>query len=369
MKLFGCPIRSFILIFGLVLSLNACTRTNEERCSKNEPLIQYGLDEFISQTIETRNQQYYDCLKKTDLVYKEKKLELALYFEDLSQIQDILEHKQPSDAIAMSKIIQAVNSGTIDLKGIFEKNEQLAKDLLLEAVNNKDSELIQKLVKNINVKGVLARDEQFAQDLLVKAISNKDLELVKKLVKAGTPIFTSINGRYPINIAAETGYVPIVQFLTEQGVDISVIERECHNQWCGNSLYYAIKSGSPQTVSFILKQKKIDINAGVAVSVNRSYGFGQEKWVFPLDIAGSGQIAEILLKNHANPSICYASRNYGDLDTFKLLIRYHANVNEECQLGKLPLDYAYERQNEELIKLLLRHGAKRGWHSSVPSAF
>lgn len=317
----------YILI--LCLLSFACSYTNEERCLRNIPLEPAGLDSFITQTLETKNLQFYDCLKKTDLIDQKQSLVLALRFQDAEAIKKILDSLQPLAYMATfqnsPEIIQAFNSLDIEVDAFWPSTK-------------------------------------YAQQVLLAiAIDSDNLKAVKQIIEKGASIYLDIDGKYPINIAAFKGNLPIVKFLIEKGADVTVRDQLSPK---GNVLYYAISSGSPELVKFLLNQGKIKANSDIGTRWDK---YHMEFSVTPLETAiyyDKLEIARLLLQNHAHPNQLCLALEQNRSDIAKLLIQYHANINAICRRegvgteGVTPLDLAYSNSDDELIKILLNKKAK-----------
>ena len=317
------------LILILCLLSFGCSYTNEERCLKNMPLIPEELDGFVVQTIETKNHQFYNCLKRTNLIDKKQLLILALRFQDAGGIKETLDNLQPYE---------------------YSSNLQNSPEIM-QGFNNLE----------IEIDTFWPSKRHAQQVLLAIAIESDNLKMVKQIINKGASIFQDVDGKYPINIATSKGNLPIVKFLVEKGADVTLREKWYPN---GNALYYAISSGSVEIVKFLVNQVKMKVNSHIA-EIEGDYRI--KRPISSLEAAihfNELEITEFLLQRHANPNeLCMALEN-NHMDIAKLLIRYNANVNDICQRegfgtqGLTPLDVAFSKSNDDVIRMLLSKKAK-----------
>ena len=216
-------------ILCLCLLSFACSYTNEERCLKNMPLTPTELDGFVAETIETKNHQFYDCLKRTNLIDKKQLLTLALSFQDRETIKTTLESldERSGESFALFPYMAYIHDSPE----------------IIRAFNNLDIEI-----------DSLWPSKRYAQQALLGiAIESDNLKAVKRLIEKGASIYQDIDGTFPINLAASKGNLPIVKFLTAKGADITLRNQSYPH---GNALYYAMSSGSIEIVKFLLNQNK-----------------------------------------------------------------------------------------------------------------
>lgn len=335
-------------IFILSVLIYACSfSSNEQRCRNGQPLIPEGINSFIVNTKIYRNGTFYDCIKKQqDLVKPEDLLSLAIYFQD------------------MPTIYQIVN------------------------LNNKDNYEIKTAFTQ--AMGDLARElprEQYLQFVLGTAIVWGKPDAVQQAIDDGASVHKPIHGVYPINWAARTGNAKIVQVLLKNHADPTI-----YDEWGPfrrNTLIHAVFSNSPEVVKLILKQPQVKVDAPSWFSNSAT------DEVTPLMHAINAnniEIATLLLNAHANVNQHAIPRLSGkgfisdgtldvlngkyplandtplsiairqsNLEMVKLLIRYGANVNKKYgnpDVNK-PLDLAYEIGDDKITNFLLDKGAKR----------
>ena len=307
----------------------ACSYTNEERCLKNIQLEPTGLDSFITQTLETKNPQFYDCLKKTNLIDQKQTLILALRFQDTETIKKTLDSLQPLAYMAN-----------------FQSSPEIT-----QAFNGLD----------IGINTFWPSKKYAQQVLLAIAIDSANLRAVQQAIEKGASIYQDIDGKYPINLAASNGNLPILKFLIEKGAESTVRDQLPPK---GNVLYYAIASGSTELVKFLLNQGKIKVNSYIG---SKWDNYHVEFPVTPLETAiyfDKLEIAQLLLQHHAHPNQLCLALEQNRSDMAQLLIRYGANVNAICRRegigteGATPLDIAYSNSDDEPIKILLSKKAK-----------
>jgi ankyrin repeat protein len=95
-----------------------------------------------------------------------------------------------------------------------------------------------------------------AQDIFI-ASYNGDLEAVKRLIEQDPKLVNSRNslGRFPLEIAAQTGRMEIVRFLLEKGADVNL------NRDGSTALHMAALYGGKTELVVLLLEKGADMNA------------------------------------------------------------------------------------------------------------
>ena len=169
--------------------------------------------------------------------------------------------------------------------------------------------------RNINQRNNLGRTP------LISAIGNKSFEVAKLLVESGTDIdIRDIFGNPAILYAIEKKSIDIVKLLIENGADINI------QTYGGNStlLMAAVSTKSLDMVKLLI-ENGANINMGS--------------------------------KNAYTPLMYSASNN--SLDIAKYLIEKGTDVNAETKKRELTaLDIAKDKNDKEMVTLLINHGAQ-----------
>src|SRR4030043_1674919 len=95
-----------------------------------------------------------------------------------------------------------------------------------------------------------------AQDIYT-ASYNGDLETIKRLIEENPELVNSRNslGRFPLEMAAQTGQIDIIKFLLENGADVNL------NRVGATALHMAALYGGKTELIALLLEAGADINA------------------------------------------------------------------------------------------------------------
>ena len=191
-----------------------------------------------------------------------------------------------------------------------------------------------------------------------------DIEAVKTLIKEGVDInnefWISGTGLTPVLLAARVGRVEILEYLINNGGDLSA----CPDGL--NALHTAVSFGDDEiakAMTEILVLKGMDVNAK-----SNDYKLGDET---PLHIAarcGNLKTADLLLKHGANVNTSLIRKYYaytplilaskGKYDkVVNLLIQNGADINAQDSRLRTPLHYAVMNNDTAVVDILLTNGA------------
>lgn len=196
-------------------------------------------------------------------------------------------------------------------------NEQL-----LEAAEHGETNKTSKLIKegaNINILDAKGRTPTMI------ATYNKDVETVKVLINAGADVNIRDDMKNnPFLYAGAEGYLDILKLTIEAGADPTIT-----NRYGGTALIPASEHGYVDVVKELLTHTDIDVN-----HVN--------------NLGWTALLEAIILNN-------------GDKEqqqTVQLLIDHGADVNIPDKNNVTPLQHAREKGFKEIVKILLKAGAK-----------
>lgn len=264
-----------------------------------------------------------------------------------------------------------------------------------EQVNKLDKEFILTLFYSkycgYSVEPVLRRYLLLGGDidtLLHLAIENSNEELVKTLLKNGAKIDASNEeGQTPLHIACKKLILPIIKLLIEAGADTKIKDNEgcppyfyalnskdkdfevikylletgagdlnAEDKYDGNCLNYAVKNGSLELLLFL-------IGKGVKIIVQRRrFGLVHE--------AAASKKLEILRhlvevihvpcdmsEYDGMTPLIIAARN-GSVEMVKILLKNGAKPFKKDHDEASPLTYAVLRNHYEVAELLLKHSTR-----------
>lgn len=201
------------------------------------------------------------------------------------------------------------------------------------------------------------------------AIAGNQLEIVKLLVKEGADLeansthFSKIK-HTPLFFAAREGNIEIFKYLIDSGASLENTP---------DVLNTAIECGHIDMVNLII-ELGIDINYidgfddytnTSILSAARSYNVSQYISGKPLKNKYYIDVIKILLKNGANPHFIDHDGNtalvyscmLGNLESVKIFIKESVDINHKNNENKSALDYAKEKNKEDIVKYLLKNGA------------
>ncbi|WP_375330989.1 ankyrin repeat domain-containing protein [Candidatus Tisiphia endosymbiont of Oplodontha viridula] len=158
------------------------------------------------------------------------------------------------------------------------------------------------------------------------------------------------NSYNPLHAAAYYGYLDIMEFLLEQGIDIDV-----KSDNGDTPLLIAALTGNLDGMKFLVEK-------GADVKIKNNEGFSV------LHIAAQRNVAVSAIKflikeganinaqdKHGSTPLHYATRKHAD--NVKLLIEEGANINAQDEHGSTPLHYATRQKHADNVKLLIEEGA------------
>ena len=184
---------------------------------------------------------------------------------------------------------------------------------LLEEIRNQEyeEEIFELLEKNPDVN---VQDERGATSLML-AIYHNNIELAQKLIEKGadTNIQETLSGLTALMITTETNSLAMTKLLLKNGAEIN------QQMILGfTALTYAVIQNRPKLVAFLLEEGADPNVQGWAVGLT--------------------------------PLILAASEGYTKITN--LLLEYGANPNIPDFSGKTAIDYAKEKENPEIMKML-----------------
>ncbi|WP_371254035.1 ankyrin repeat domain-containing protein [Orientia tsutsugamushi] len=172
---------------------------------------------------------------------------------------------------------------------------------------------------------------------------------VRLLYLTARNIFSPIN-RHPLSHAAEKGYMDVVEYLINHGIDVNT-----QNHFGSTALHIAAYKCKSLIVTFLLAS-----NANPNLQ-NNSLNTALHYSVVKGDIS----ITNLLLNHNANPNLQNNSLNTalhysvvkGDIFITNLLLNHNANPNLQNDALNTALHYSVENSNISITNLLLNHNA------------
>ena len=247
------------------------------------------------------------------------------------------------------------------------------------------SEPIDQIIPKNPKEELIKRSIPYTADKFFKSVLDGDIEAVKLFLLAGmNPNLKDTVGHTPLMFAAQNGHVGIVKLLLEDGANVNeqnnngstalmrvidVTERQeirklliaaganinIKDRYGVTALYLALVH--PNSLNLLLQYKAdVNIKFNLAWAV---YAYVQ------LDRSKTPRQLAEAIANRANedwtPLMSECSRN--NVEVVKILLSHGAGatVNAKNGIGKTALMLAQEKGNTEIVRLLQNNGARNSW--------
>lgn len=184
---------------------------------------------------------------------------------------------------------------------------------------------------------------------IIPACRNNDYEKVRTLVESGADVnFDDGEGNTPLIVAAEKGYLPIVEYLVEKGADVNneVVWNYSDGASKHSALYNACTKNMFNTAEYLIKK-------GADVNFVDMQGFSV--------LQRSNDLSIITLLVQSGADINYRDRTYGctplhlaidnhQKDIAHFFIDHGADVSIKDNDGKTASDYAKENELDTVLE-------------------
>ena len=210
-------------------------------------------------------------------------------------------------------------------------------------------------------------------NLLIEAVKEKDIEIIELIIKRGVDVNALVThvGRHrrtdknPLHWASEYGHTEIVKVLLEAGAEVNTPdtlydEDDPYND--RTSLHYAAYFGH-KNVAKLLIDNGADVNVKDTFNKTPLHVVAEDRrWTTIWHTA----IAELLITNGAdvdaktkydNITPLHNAIRYEHTDMARELIKAGADVNAKDREWDTPLHLAAQKGNTELARLLIDKGA------------
>ncbi len=182
-------------------------------------------------------------------------------------------------------------------------------------------------------------------------------EMVRILAAGGADCNKRSNGGFtPLSLAAQQGYAEVVRALLDCGADANA---RIELSGTRSALCMAAQNGHADVVAMLLE-------AGADPMLD----LGENNPLYSAVSNGHSKVVKLLLAHGANPMqaalirelnrmVCplEVSVAHGDVECTRLLLESGVDPNVPDSFNRLPLVFAAYRDNEEMLDLLLAHGA------------
>ena len=184
---------------------------------------------------------------------------------------------------------------------------------------------------------------------LYLAVQRGDIDQIQRHIDWGADINQiDVDGRQPMHVAAEQGEQVVVRLLLENGADIDSLDSEDRTP-----LAIAIINGKTQVEEFLIeKGAAYDVNQLLFATIENNV---TDRDVFRL-LTSLGADLDHMNSNGNTPLLLAINSDARVL--VKYLISAGADPNKRNRAGKSPLYIATEKGDDDIIRLLQRHGAK-----------
>ncbi|UCE40399.1 MAG: ankyrin repeat domain-containing protein [Candidatus Aminicenantes bacterium] len=190
----------------------------------------------------------------------------------------------------------------------------------------------------------------YTQDIYIASYRG-DLETVKRWIEENPELVNSrnSNGRFPLEMAAQTGQIEIVKYLLEKGADVNL------NRGGATALHMAALYGGKTELITLLLEAGADINAktGDGVTPLNLAVIGKQKDIAELLLDKGG---EMNLENQNFTQLLYISASCGIKRIADIALKKEVDFLFRTGNGDTMLHAASEGGMSELARLLLSKG-------------
>lgn len=182
------------------------------------------------------------------------------------------------------------------------------------------------------------------------AIKRGDIDQIERHIYWGTDINqVNIDGQTPLHESARAGHMIITKLLMKNGADLGKLNRDGKTV-----LYVALKNGRTQLADLLIKQFAAELDATRTLfDIVKDNVTDRDVYRFLVQKGAS-------INSHdeaGDTPLIIAIQNQQRLAA-KYLIANNADVNFAHTNGRLPLDFARQINNQDLINLLVENGAR-----------
>ncbi|XP_052062655.1 ankyrin-1-like [Mytilus californianus] len=274
---------------------------------------------------------------------------------------DVMPENEP---LYFERLLRDISNGYVT--DVF-KNKQIANEVFRK-------NLISHIKKSPSAIDVILSLSEKKESPLLTASKQGYLDLVEYFIEIGMNVDVSDSeGRTPLYLASAEGFKDIVKNLLNNNSNCSLYKKN-------SPLYIAIKNDHMAIAEELLKKNadpndrtvreiKLDLILQLyedesSLSLVAS-SITNRTPIFIASLKGRKQCVELLLKYGADPNMCayynvsplYAAAEEGHLEVVNLLLENDANVNEEADNKKTPLHVASEKGHYHIVKRLIEAGA------------
>ena len=221
----------------------------------------------------------------------------------------------------------------------------------MKALNEGDTACLMDLAKNGIDRRLINSKNECGCTALYIASEKKCLELVKVLVENGASLDDNcIYGNTALHVATDRNNIEIVKYLIKSGANVNI-----QNDRLETPLYKACRINLVSMVKLLLKN-------GADVNITDNIG---RNVLYSVSYYGYYEVAQLLIKENIDINIqdnfgemplqCACKEGY--IDLAKLLIENGASVDIKVK-DKAILKWAIEREEYELVDMLIKRGAK-----------
>lgn len=218
----------------------------------------------------------------------------------------------------------------------------VGENALMVALKRNDKQLAEIILKykpNVNIK------DKYNRSPLMIASKKKYLYIVKMLIAQGADVHhQDFKGNTALNYALKANNLPIREFLLLNGL-----------QYNTSSIFTEVTLGNTELIKKLLDQG-LDVNLQNQLkdTLLMQAIKNDSRDIFDLLLKSN---ADINIKNNRGKTAFYiALETFDRFEYVKTLLKLGININSALDnSGRTPLMIAIERNDEDLIKLLLRH--------------
>ncbi|CCQ89896.1 hypothetical protein NITGR_190006 [Nitrospina gracilis 3/211] len=198
---------------------------------------------------------------------------------------------------------------------------------------------------------------------LHEAVAMGNLKEVKKLVREGADInAVTMNMFTPLHVAVMENQYEIAKFLLTHGANVNAIGE--NGESLETPLHLSVgRDGNIEMAKLLLRHggNANALNSHKATPLHHAVGLGNLDMVQLLLKGGAdSNIQDIFGATSLHHAAYLFVKGYPNrLTIVNLLIKHGADINKPDYEDKVPLDIAVESEDNEMVDLLIKYGAKK----------
>jgi len=225
---------------------------------------------------------------------------------------------------------------------------------LMYAVYRGYNDIIDLLVKHGAIFDKIKQGENgFGIMPIYYSLIKNNAEAMKIFIDNGLSMYTKVWSLYFAIFQRNT---TIIELLLKSGIDLNFLEYELAIDVM--SIILARENEDSKIChrirNMFFKMLPVDLPYFLLIALDIDKGIGKL-------LLDHGANPNLMVDEHKTSSVLAAFVKQDDIEAVKLLLKYGATVDTKDRYKKAPIDYAIQRTNNEMIDLLIAHGAETSY--------